>query len=808
MCYKCIAARLYAEACGNNHRRLLVLSGTEHWCVESASVIQHQLHAASLAPSLQTEAVVWISSLRHNAQPASDAASDAPKVEHVAPERAKSLLGRSIKLLVYNMHYNGPDPDVIGAVEGTVVGGGLLIFLTPSLDGWAEDYGCLQARLVVSPYELKDVGGRFVRRFVDHLTADANANVGWLAICQEGADAVSCISSEATPVVLPAETCPTTTTSPVVRQEEKKEEDAATSSCQESCDPSASHPLEMAPTWCRTSDQLQAVGELCSLVRPKDGSKRTKGKSQQRVVVLQADRGRGKSSSFGIAAQLMLNAQWVNSVVLVSPTEEGGKAVLRMATLLNKHNLNPDTTIRSATDIIQNHWSGHPAADLLLVDEAAALPVNVLRSLLQCAPHVAFATTLHGYEGSGRGFSVRFCAFLEKNTKCTTVRMTAPIRWAPSDPLEKWSSRLLLCHASVAAIDPTTLDPPACKVLTISKDDISRDERLLEAVFAILVLAHYDTTPADLLRLLDAPNLTTHCLMTPQGLVAAVALLAEEGGLGAQECASLITGRARAKGHMLPETLCCHVGFEQAGELRCHRVVRIAVHPELQRHGLGTILLQAVIETSRKEGKDYIGAGFGADPDVLQFWRSAGFSLVHIGSKVGNCSGVPSAVTMLPISSAAKSTIEAGMSKCRADLPHLLMESLSGLSPEGVLALFSMHNSPEEARTTLAKALAHSDWRDLCAYSFGPRIYDCVARLLWTLICGCCVDVSTFISLVEHKHASLLIMKVLQKHSWDAVTRYLQYNAVANAMRDVRRAVQPLLLHYNPPLYSPVSLEF
>jgi len=41
---------------------------------------------------------------------------------------------------------------------------------------------------------------------------------------------------------------------------------------------------------------------------------------------------------------------------------------------------------------------------LLMVDEAAAVPVQMLSELLQSYSRIVFSSTIHGYEETGRGF--------------------------------------------------------------------------------------------------------------------------------------------------------------------------------------------------------------------------------------------------------------------------------------------------------------------------------------------------------------------------------------------------------------------
>lgn len=80
-----------------------------------------------------------------------------------------------------------------------------------------------------------------------------------------------------------------------------------------------------------------------------------------------------------------------------------------------------------------------PECDLLLVDEAAAIPVPMLQQITEQYHRLVFSSTIHGYEGCGRGFTLKFVDWLNtKRPGMSTCHLQQPIRWSDSDPLEKW----------------------------------------------------------------------------------------------------------------------------------------------------------------------------------------------------------------------------------------------------------------------------------------------------------------------------------------------------------------------------------
>ncbi|CCK15466.1 Predicted P-loop ATPase fused to an acetyltransferase COG1444 [Cronobacter universalis NCTC 9529] len=79
--------------------------------------------------------------------------------------------------------------------------------------------------------------------------------------------------------------------------------------------------------------------------------------------------------------------------------------------------------------------------DWLVIDEAAALPGPMLQKLVRAFPAALLTSTVQGYEGTGRGFLLKFCAGIDGLRYRT---LNTPVRWAQGDPLERLVSQALL----------------------------------------------------------------------------------------------------------------------------------------------------------------------------------------------------------------------------------------------------------------------------------------------------------------------------------------------------------------------------
>ena len=355
-------------------------------------------------------------------------------------------------------------------------------------------------------------------------------------------------------------------------------------------------------------------------------------------VVLTADRGRGKSAALGMAASQLLRQN--QRVLLTAPAKAAVVSVFKHA------DADYLPTFIAPDELLQTL----PAADVLLVDEAAAIPLPLLLQMLEAYPRCVFATTIHGYEGSGRGFVLRFQQALAAiYPDYQALRLTQPMRWAVNDPLENFINRALLLD--------TELDQPSCTrcegqkntlFQSLNRDDLLADETLLRQVFGLLVAAHYQTRPSDLRQLLDSPTVSVHVLRDAEQIIA-VALLSREGGLDAALTAAIHAGKRRPHGHLVPQTLTFHAQIAGAAELVCERVMRIAVHPAYQRQGWGARLLAQLTAYTQQSGADYMSVSYAHSPALQHFWDTAGFVVARVGFRKDTASGSHSVVQIKPL---------------------------------------------------------------------------------------------------------------------------------------------------------------
>lgn len=659
-----------------------MLSGRGAWTLWAA-----QTASDALADPSNPHRPIWLTDRGIRGQ-GRDAAP-APESLTLPLRSGTRLIGQETDLLVYDA-WSGLDPDAFGAATGALRGGGLLLLLAPPLHLWPGMPDPEAERIAVWPHDPRALSGRFLSRFARVLRTQ---------------DGVIWVSEGETP----ADKAPRPP-NPIVP-------------------PTLGHRAS-DPTQPATPDQAGAIKAILRLAR---------GRARRHLVIT-AHRGRGKSAALGIAAARLVLAG-ARRILVTAPRLSACEALLRHFALTQAGAAvtagaqgHPPSPLRyMAPDSLR---AEHPRADLLLVDEAAGIPTPLLADLLDRYPRICFATTVHGYEGTGRGFELRFRATLDQRAPgWRAMDLRAPIRWDSADPLEALVFRALLLDAEPTEIRgaPRPGSGPA-ELVRLDRDALGSDEPLLRQVFGLLVLAHYQTRPLDLRVLLDGPNVRVYALRQGDQILATL-LAAEEGGMaspGLRE--AIFMGRRRPRGHLLPQTLSAHGGLHEAPALSYLRVVRIAVRPGCTRQGLGARLLRRLALDGRREGFDSLGTSFGATPELMAFWGACGYRPAQLGTSRNAASGEHAVVMLRPLSAAGWRLSTRAARRLEWRLGVLLAGPLRGLDPlvaaALVRALGAMSPRPTRGSGSEAMGSAEDRRRELASFVEGHRGLESTLPLL------------------------------------------------------------------------------
>lgn len=356
-CLQRFFSALAAQNRRRGHRSLVHVAGPPDWA--------HQV--ARTACGEAGGRIIWLGDV----VPGSMAARPmSAAVEH---------LGLEAEVVIFDA-YAGFDPDAFGAVAGSLLGGGLLLLLTPPAAEWADFPDPQRQRIAIEGVAPDTVPNRYLRRLVRLLGQEPD---------------VLSLSPELMPTL------------PSVR------------------------PGRSGWVMGGTAEQLAAVGAI----------RRVATGRARRPLVITADRGRGKSAAMGLALA-QLHRERRQRVLTTAPRRQALESLFRHAGDAVR-----TLQYRTPVDIVDQE----PAADLVLVDEAAGIALELLERIVARYPRVVFASTVHGYEGTGRGFALRFRHLLDHHAPgWVGLELEEPIRWAQDDALEPLVNRLLMMDASPA----------------------------------------------------------------------------------------------------------------------------------------------------------------------------------------------------------------------------------------------------------------------------------------------------------------------------------------------------------------------
>ncbi|KAI1267775.1 DUF699-domain-containing protein [Xylariaceae sp. FL1019] len=402
------------------------------------------------------------------------------------------------------------------------------------------------------------------------------------------------------------------------------------------------------------------IGPLVNLARSVSQAKATltfidaiTDKRLRSTVALTAARGRGKSAALGVAVAAAV-AHGYSNIFITSPSPENLKTLFQFvfkgfdALGYQDHtdysiiqSTNPDfqkavvrvNITRSHRQTIQYirpqdaHTLGQ--AELLVIDEAAAIPLPLVKKLI--GNYLVFmASTINGYEGTGRSLSLKLLKDMRdqsragattedtelvdrstgKSSKASRdhfqggrslreITLDEPIRYSQGDGVEKWLNNLLVLDVSTQGnkfSSSGSPDPATCNLLKINRDTLfsfhPAAEKYLQQIVGLYVASHYKNTPDDLQLLSDAPAHELYVLTAPTDSnrlpePLCVIQVALEGQISRQSVLNSLSRGSRPAGDLIPWLVSQQFQDEFFGQLSGARVVRIATHPDYIKQGYG-----------------------------------------------------------------------------------------------------------------------------------------------------------------------------------------------------------------------------
>eukprot|EP01138_Halocafeteria_seosinensis_P000662 gb/GECG01000678.1/.p1 GENE.gb/GECG01000678.1/~~gb/GECG01000678.1/.p1 ORF type:complete len:1048 (+),score=154.62 gb/GECG01000678.1/:1-3144(+) len=370
-------------------------------------------------------------------------------------------------------------------------------------------------------------------------------------------------------------------------------------------------------------------------------------KTLRSTVVITAARGRGKSAALGLSIAAAIGFGYSN-VFVTSPAPENLKTLFEFVfkgfeALEYKEHIDYEAVastrpelskaiirvniFRNQRQTIQyidpSDADKLTTAELVVIDEAAAIPLPVVKRLL--GPYLVFmSSTINGYEGTGRSLSLKLVQQLRQEQASTQngnsssgtssrtlreVSLEQPIRYAPDDPIERWLHDLLCLDAAEPYRLVTGLPAPSeCELYLVDRDALFSGHKISEAflhrMMSLYVASHYKNTPNDLQLMSDAPAHRLFALVGPVNHdepnsipdILCVIQVCLEGHISKGSVQSSLKRGYRSSGDLIPWTISQQFQDSDFPQLSGARIVRIATHPDATRMGYGKKAMQNLVQ--------------------------------------------------------------------------------------------------------------------------------------------------------------------------------------------------------------------
>ncbi len=640
-------------------------------------------------------------------------------------------LGSEYSALIFNC-FNGFNPDLFCALTGLIKSPGIIILITPDIQQWSVFADPEYSKLCSHPHTPENVKGRFVTYLVEKLTEKSKSR--FFSIIGQNDQSESNFNSIKTDIY-----------SLFIEN---------TLASNKKIKPSL--------------EQKTIATAIENLATAKaDG-----------IIIIYGHRGRGKSTTIGKAlCNLALLSQI--SQLQVSVVSQNKKNVGPIYKQLSELNHNYSFNFFPPDEFLRNNIT----AGILVIDEAATIPLAVLKKLIISTGKIVISSTTDGYEGTGMGLSTKFQSFLSRSRRSIKqFELITPYRWANNDPVESFIFETFLMHSAAQNNDTKLLSlVPNLNNISIQKVDrdlLSKNTKKVFQLFQLLSQAHYRTTPSDLRYILDAPSVE---LWTADhdGEISAVLMLSNEGAINSTYEGDIWLGRRRLSGHLIPQTLSTHSGFKKAIRFAYKRIVRIAVIQKHQRHGIASKLLDRVYHSTLKENQelDFLGVSYGFESGLYQFWQTMGFNAVRIGHRENARSGLKSMIMLKPISKKAK--IFSAKLENHFKQDYLFKSKRS--RPAATSTNLSL-NTDDIERSVKSD---DQDKLDVYSFAYGNRQLSNCQRALHAFAIRC-LNTDLTRSRINQKQISLITFKVLQDMDWEQCGTLLGLNGKQQILKQLR----------------------
>lgn len=294
-----------------------------------------------------------------------------------------------------------------------------------------------------------------------------------------------------------------------------------------------------------------------------------------------------------------------------------------------------------------------PQNSIVLLDEIASLAPELVKNIVNHFSMIIITGTSLGYEGSGNGFVKRLLPFIH-NLKSTSIyELSMPFRWLPGDFIESCFGKILSTEVNSLIKTPEDLCPQTLKETCfriVEKKELIENTELYRQLLTLLTQAHYQTSPNDIIRIMDASDceifIGEHTVtknMVVTATIIAVAITIKEGGsLLAPIANDISIGKRRVQGHLSAQALSLHLFSPKPCTNSYLRINRIAVVDQHSRKGIASALLNYCEEYAYNNHIDYMSVSFGFTQGLYRFWLNNKYCLAKIGQRIDTASGTVS----------------------------------------------------------------------------------------------------------------------------------------------------------------------